>query len=62
MISLSKRAVDKAWIPPEGFSGLPLYMKNNIPEEYKYWLKADKKHRINLRNRFLESVREENNV
>jgi hypothetical protein len=34
---ISRRAVDKDWMPPEGFSALPEFIRKQVPEEYRYW-------------------------
>ena len=34
---LSTRAVKKGWMPPEGHSALPKYIREQIPDHYQYW-------------------------
>ena len=36
---LSKRAVKLGWMPPDGQSALPEVIRDNISEEYHYWMK-----------------------
>jgi len=34
---ISRRAVKKKWMPPDGKSALPEFIRNQIPKEYQYW-------------------------
>jgi len=36
---LKKRAVDQGWMPPEGVSALPKFIRQQIPKGYEYWKK-----------------------
>lgn len=54
---ISKAAVDKGWMPPEGMSALPKEVRDRIPEEYKYWLKgSDAPH---VRDAFVAKIKED---
>jgi hypothetical protein len=35
--SLSKRALEKAWLPPKGISALPKAVREKVPEDLRYW-------------------------
>lgn len=46
---ISSRGVQKQWMPPQGISALPKTIRNQIPEEYRYWTnKNPKETRDNL--------------
>lgn len=38
---LSKKAVEKKWMPPSGFSSLPSFVRKQIPKAYHFWMKMD---------------------
>jgi len=40
---LSRRAMDNKWYPPEGYSSLPKYVRDQIPTELQYWKLKGKK-------------------
>jgi len=54
---LTKRAVQKKWIPPRGISCLPPEIRRQIPPEYQYWKYADKQKRLEVRDALVEAIR-----
>jgi predicted Zn-ribbon and HTH transcriptional regulator len=40
---ITKRAVDKKWMPPDGKSALPKVIRRQIPSEFQYWKEKGKK-------------------
>lgn len=54
---LSLRAVQKKFVPPKGFSGLPRDLKKRIPLEYQYWKFDDKEKRIEVRDGLREELK-----
>lgn len=40
---ITKRAVDKKWMPPDGKSALPKVIRKQIPSEFQYWNEKGKK-------------------
>lgn len=47
---LSKRAVEKGWVPPFGHSALPVSLKDSTPDRYHYWEVEDESRRIEVRD------------
>jgi len=54
---LSERAVEKRWIPPIGISCLPPWIRDKIPDEYKYWLKKSKNEALKTRDELVEAIK-----
>ncbi|RLG43893.1 MAG: hypothetical protein DRN81_05670, partial [Thermoproteota archaeon] len=54
---ISRRAVEKKWIPPKGVSCLPPEIRDKIPTNLKYWLKDNKSERIALRDELVRQLR-----
>jgi len=54
---LSSRAVRRKWIPPKGISCLPPEIRQQIPEEYRYWKFDDKQKRLEVRDKLVEAIR-----
>jgi len=54
---LSKRAIEKKWIPPKGISGLPPHIRNQIPKTYKYWLHDSKSERMRIREELVRAIK-----
>ncbi|RLE66987.1 MAG: hypothetical protein DRJ38_00005, partial [Thermoprotei archaeon] len=54
---LSKRAVEKQWMPPAGISALPPEIRQQIPEEYQYWKAKTPKERREIRDALVEAIR-----
>ncbi|MCK4697988.1 MAG: hypothetical protein KAT53_06775, partial [Dehalococcoidia bacterium] len=52
--TISKRAVDRGWMPPKGISAIPKEIRQQIPEEYQYWQKPNPK---KMRDDFVEAMR-----
>ena len=47
---LSEIAVADGWVPPEGFSALPAFLKNRVPVQYRYWDLSDETDRRQVRD------------
>jgi len=56
---ISKAAVNKNWIPPQGISALPKAIRDKIPKEFQYWKHQDKKQRIKIRNELVKTQKKE---
>lgn len=56
---LSKRAVELKRIPPYPYSGLPKYIRDQIPEKYHYWKEQDEEKRIQIRDELVKAIKEE---
>ena len=54
---LTRRAVQKKWIPPKGVSCLPPEIRQKVPTNLKYWLKDNKGGRISLRDELVGQIR-----
>jgi len=46
--------VEKDWVPPEGWSAIPVRWRKNIPEKYRYWTEDTASERTTIRNKFVE--------
>lgn len=53
---LTKRAVEKEWMPPEGISALPPEIRKQIPKEYRYWKHKGTKAR-EIRDELVEKIK-----
>lgn len=56
---ISRRAVNKKWVPPKDFSALPLHLKKKVPEEYRYWTKVRKSERVKIRDAYFEYLKKQ---
>jgi len=56
---ISRRAVNKKWVPPKGFSALPLKLKKKVPNEFKYWTKESKSERRKIRDAYFEYLKKQ---
>lgn len=56
---ISRRAVNKKWVPPKGFSALPLKLKKKVPDEFKYWTKESKSERRKIRDAYFEYLKKQ---
>ena len=54
---LSKRAVEKKWIPPYGISCLPPAIRKSIPDAFKYWVKKENTERLTIRNALIDAIK-----
>lgn len=54
---LSRRAVDKKWIPPFAHSCLPAKIKTKVPKVDQYWLSRDPKKRLEIRDVLVEKIK-----
>jgi len=54
---LSARAVQKRFVPPPGYSGLPSALKKRIPSEFRYWKHTSEKERLSVRDSLREELR-----
>jgi len=52
--TISKRAVDKKWMPPKGISAIPKAIRQQIPAEYQYWRKPNPKE---VRDNLVEAMK-----
>lgn len=52
--TISKRAVDRGWMPPKEISAIPKEIRQQIPEEYQYWRKSNSK---KVRDDLVEAMR-----
>ncbi|GAF70832.1 unnamed protein product, partial [marine sediment metagenome] len=52
--TISKRAVDRSWMPPKGISAIPKEIRQQVPEEYQYWHKPNSK---KVRDDLVEAMR-----
>lgn len=53
---LSRRAVQKRWMPPDGISCLPPEIRQQIPEKYQYWKKKGATARA-IRDELVKAIR-----
>lgn len=53
---LSKRAVELGKIPPYPYSGLPKYIRDQIPEKFQYWKEKDMNKRLEIRNALVKAI------
>ncbi len=53
---LSERAVEEGWLPPKGFSALPHEMREEVPEEYRYWTRDEEADRKKARDALVEAI------
>ena len=51
---LSRRALNKKWVPPSGYSAMPQYIMEQIPDEYKFWKKASP---LTIRNQLFDLIK-----
>ena len=54
---LSRRAVEKKWLPPKGVSALPPEIREQIPKQYRYWEIDDRKKALQIRDELVEKIR-----
>lgn len=54
---LTKRAVDKHWIPPPNVSALPPEIRKNIPRKFKYWFIKNSSERLAIRDELVKALR-----
>ena len=52
----SDKAIEEDYIPPIGYSYLPLNIRNKIPKDYQYWKFNRKSDRIKIRNILVENL------
>jgi len=55
---LSDRAVEDGWVPPPGLSALPKQVRDEIPEEYRYWEKPGEAERRDRRDALVRALGE----
>ena len=55
---LSKRAVEKGWVPPYLQSALPREIERKIPKKFKYWLHKDENTRRTIRDQLVQAIHE----
>lgn len=53
---ITKRAVEKGWIPPKEYSALPLELEKKVPSHFRYWEKDSEAERIKIRNLLFEEL------
>jgi len=56
---LSDGAVSKKFIPPKDISALPKEIKEQIPEEFKYWLKENESERLSIRDELVDAIKKQ---
>ena len=54
---LSLRAVEKRFVAPFGYSGLPTKLRKRIPTRFQYWKIKDDQKRIDLRNKLRDELK-----
>jgi len=54
---LSRRAVKKRFVPPQGVSLLPPDIKKKIPKEFQYWRFKDEEKRLEVRDALVEAIK-----
>jgi len=54
---LSKRAVDKGWMPPDKKSALPKQIRKKIPDEFQYWKVTGTKAR-DIRDSLVKAIKD----
>ncbi|MHA1615455.1 MAG: hypothetical protein ACTSYJ_11470, partial [Candidatus Thorarchaeota archaeon] len=54
---LTRRAIQKKWVPPSGVSCLPPEIRQQIPDEYQYWKFEDHSKRLEVRDKLVEALR-----
>lgn len=54
---LSDRAVKLKRLPPFGYSGLPKYIRKQIPKEYHYWEIKDDNERLQIRDDLVMAIK-----
>jgi DNA adenine methylase len=55
---LGEEAVAQGWVPPAGFSALPVAIRTAIPESLQYWPLQDADARRKVRDALAEAIRE----
>jgi DNA adenine methylase len=55
---LSDRAVESGWVPPQGVSALPRSLKDDVPEEMRYWGHEGESARRRARDALVEALRD----
>ncbi len=53
---ISKKAVDKGFVMPQGVSALPRGIRNTIPDKFKYWNEKEESDRIRIRDSLFEAI------
>jgi len=56
--TISRRAVEEAWVPPKGVSGLPKAVRGEIPPAWRYWLMEDEGERRQMRDALVQALEE----
>jgi len=56
---ISRRAVNKKWVPPKDFSALPLDLKKKVPDEFRYWTKTSTSERRKIRDAYFEYLKKQ---
>jgi len=56
---ITKEAVDKKWMPPNGVSALPKYIREQIPDRFQYWKKTTKDTALKLRDELVEAIKQD---
>lgn len=54
---LSEIAVADGWVPPEGFSALPTFLRNRVPAQYRYWDLSDETDRRQVRDGLVAALK-----
>ena len=55
---VTKRAVEKKFMVPYPWSGLPILAEEKIPKEFRFWNEKDTKKRIELRDGLYKDIKE----
>ena len=53
---LTKRAVQRRWIPPVGISALPPSVRSIVPAKFKYWNKNNITERLAMREALVDAI------
>jgi len=54
---ITKRAVDKKWLPPKNHSALPRHIRKKIPSELRFWKYPDRKDQLRVRAELRELIK-----
>ncbi|MHC4249784.1 MAG: DNA adenine methylase, partial [Planctomycetota bacterium] len=55
---LSDRAVADGWVPAQGFSALPAGLRDDVPEERRFWVHAEETDRQDARDALVAALRD----
>ncbi|MHC5055987.1 MAG: DNA adenine methylase [Planctomycetota bacterium] len=53
---LTARAVKDGWVPPQQYSALPRSLREDVPEERRYWLHAEAEKRLEIRDALVAAL------